>query len=72
MDNEATIVWLDTNIDRDAVIKIKLKPFKPYIKLFDSADDCVQYAGMSSDVTLIIPGTFVEKILPSLCELPHI
>jgi hypothetical protein len=52
MDNKTTIVWLDKNINKNAEIKIKLKPRIPYIELFDSVDDCLQYINMGSHAIL--------------------
>ncbi len=72
MNNETTVVWLDTNINKDSEIKIKLKPFISYIKIFDNVDDCLHYIDIHSSITLIIASTLIELIIPSICELPQI
>ncbi len=69
MDNETLVVSLDTNINKDSEIKIKLKPFISYIKIFDNLDDYLHYIGIHSSITLIIASTLIEL---SICELLQI
>ncbi len=69
MDNETTVISLDTNINKDSEIKIKLKPFISHIKIFDNLDDCLHYIDINSSITSIITSTLIEL---SICELPEI